>query len=151
MARQRILLAIFLPGSTRPIPDRCRQPDRRGLTDPAQVPRLVKLLHASGDNTNALAIAALGTAKMANGNEDTFDSSYSKMTSQVGIEASQNQLAQTGAQDAVTQLQNLRDGQDGVSIDQEMINLIQYQKGFQASAKFLTTVDQMMDSLLASK
>lgn len=123
------------------------------ITDSSQVAAAGSGSTASavGDNTNALAIAALGTAKKANNNEDTFDSFYGKMTSSVGIEASQNQLALSGAQDAVTQLQNLRDGQDGVSIDQEMINLIQYQKGFQASAKFLTTVDQMMDSLLASK
>jgi flagellar hook-associated protein 1 FlgK len=32
-----------------------------------------------------------------------------------------------------------------------MINLIQYQRGFEASAKLLTTVDEMMDTVLSLK
>jgi len=32
-----------------------------------------------------------------------------------------------------------------------MIDLIQYQKGFEASDKYLSTVDEMMDTLLSLK
>jgi flagellar hook-associated protein 1 FlgK len=45
----------------------------------------------------------------------------------------------------------MRDGIDGVSLEDEMINLMQYQKGFEASAKFLATVDEMMGTLLTLK
>ena len=38
-----------------------------------------------------------------------------------------------------------------VSLEEEMISLIQYQRGFQSSAKFLTTVDELMESLLTIK
>lgn len=103
---------------------------------------------APGDNTNAQKIADLAQSKVVNG-EDTLTDYYSKMTSTVGTASDQNQLALTGAQDSLTQLQNLRDSSDGVSIDQEMTDLIQYQQGFQASAKFMTTVNQMMDSILS--
>jgi flagellar hook-associated protein 1 len=45
----------------------------------------------------------------------------------------------------------MRDGNVGVSLEEEMIDLIQYQKGFEASAKYLSTVDEMMDTLLSLK
>ncbi len=73
------------------------------------------------------------------------------MVSTVGIEASRNDLALKGAKDATDQLQNLRDGFSGVSLEEEMIDLIQYQRGFQSSAKFLSTVDEMMNALLQLK
>ncbi|MEN8189417.1 MAG: flagellar hook-associated protein FlgK [Thermodesulfobacteriota bacterium] len=111
-------------------------------TPPAQV--------GPGDNRNALILANLDDSFLING-ADTFNAYYGKTTAKVGIEANQNQLALGGAEDAMNQLQNLRDGFAGVSLEEEMINLIQYQRGFESSAKFLSTVDEMMVSLMGIK
>lgn len=105
---------------------------------------------APGDNTNALSISALKDENAVNG-EDTFVSFYGKMAASVGIEAGQNRLSQSGAQDALTQLKNMRDGKSGVSIEEEMISLIKFQRGFEASAKLLSTVDEMMVTVLDIK
>lgn len=105
---------------------------------------------ATGDNRNALIIANLGTSTLINGT-DNFDAYYGKMTSTIGIMANQNTLALGGAEDAMTQLQNMRDGLSGVSLDKEMISLIQFQRGFESSAKFLSTVDDMMSRLIDLK
>ena len=105
---------------------------------------------APGDNTIALQIAELGNAKIVDGT-DTLVGAYSRISAQVGLEAGQNELATAANEDTMTQLQNLRDGKVGVSLEEEMINLIQYQKGFEASAKFLSTVDEMMDTILTIK
>lgn len=105
---------------------------------------------APGDNETALDIAALEITYKVNG-ADTFDNFFSKMVSSVGIEASRNDLALSGAKDATVQLQNLRDGYSGVSLEEEMIDLIQFQRGFESSAKFLSTVDEMMNALLQLK
>lgn len=105
---------------------------------------------APGDNRNALIIANLGETILINGS-DNFDAYYGKMTATVGIMANQNTLSLGGAEDAMVQLQNLRDGLAGVSLDEEMINLIQFQRGFESSAKFLSTVDEMMASLMNLK
>jgi flagellar hook-associated protein 1 FlgK len=105
---------------------------------------------APGDNTNAQEMAALGDSKVVDG-EDTLVSFYGKIASRVGIEAGQNSLSLGGAEDALVQLNNMRDGKVGVSLEEEMIDLIQYQKGFEASAKYLSTVDEMMDTLLSLK
>ncbi len=105
---------------------------------------------APGDNENALAIAALETTYLVGGT-DTFENFFAKIVSTVGIESSRNQLALKGAEDATIQLHNLRDGFSGVSLEEEMIDLIQYQRGFESSAKFLSTIDEMMNALLQLK
>ncbi len=102
---------------------------------------------APGDNTNALAISALKDQNAVN-DEDTFVSFYGKMTARVGIEAGQNRLSQSGAEDSLTQLKNMRDGAVGVSLEEEMISLIKFQRGFEASAKLLSTVDEMMGTVM---
>lgn len=106
---------------------------------------------APGDNETALAIAELEVTHHVATTADTFDNYFSKMVSSVGIEAARNDLALSGAEDATVQLQNLRDGYSGVSLEEEMIDLIQFQRGFESSAKFLSTVDEMMNALLQLK
>ena len=104
---------------------------------------------APGDNTNALSILQLEQKSMAGlGGNDTLVSYYGKIASTVGVEAARNRQAQQGHEDTLVQLQNLRDGIDGVSLEEEMINLLKYQRGFEASAKFLSTVDEMMETLI---
>ncbi len=107
---------------------------------------------ASGDNTNALAILDLEKQTSSGlGGNDTFVSYYGKIVSTLGVEAARNRQAQQGYEDSLLQLQNLRDGIDGVSLEDEMINLLQYQRSFEASAKFLSSVDDMMGTLLTLK
>lgn len=103
-----------------------------------------------GDNRNALIVSNIGEDYLIDG-VDNFGAFYGKLTAKIGIEANQNKLALGGAEDAMVQLQNLRDGLSGVSLDEEMISLIQFQRGFESSAKFLSTVDEMMNSLLELK
>ncbi len=103
-----------------------------------------------GNNETALLISDLGEQAIINGT-DTFGDYYGTITAQVGIESNMNQLALEGAEDAMVQLENLRDGLAGVSLDEEMISLIQFQRGFESSAKFLSTIDEMMASLMQLK
>lgn len=118
------------------------------LSSPDQV--AAGLSSAPGDNTIALKIAELSSAKIVDGT-DTLTGAYSRISAQVGLEAGQNELATAANEDTMTQLKNLRDGKVGVSLEEEMINLIQYQKGFEASAKFLSTVDELMETILSIK
>ena len=104
---------------------------------------------ASGDNRNALSILLLEQEQVL-GN-DTFVSFYGKIASTVGVEAARNRQAAQGYKDSLVQLENMRDGVDGVSLEEEMINLLKYQRGFEASARFLSTVDEMMATLMTLK
>lgn len=115
----------------------------------AQAPTPPDLV-APGDNRNALILSDLDESYLING-IDNFNSFYGKITASVGIETNQNMLSRQGAEDSVVQLENLRDSLAGVSLEEEMIELIQFQRGFESSAKFLTTVDEMMDTVLSIK
>ena len=105
---------------------------------------------APGDNRNALLMSNLGDQIAINGT-DSYSSFYARITSRIGIESNQNELSLGGAEDAVNQLENLREGFVGVSLEEEMISLIQYQRGFESSAKFLSTIDELMDSIINLK
>ncbi|GAB6192646.1 flagellar hook-associated protein FlgK [Desulfocastanea catecholica] len=105
---------------------------------------------APGDNSNALTLSNIGDNYLIGG-VDNFNSLYGKVAAKVGAESNQNQLSLKGAQDALVQLENFRDGLVGVSLEEEMISLIQFQRGFESSAKFLSTVDEMMSTILNIK
>jgi flagellar hook-associated protein 1 FlgK len=114
--------------------------------DPGPPPGTV----APGDNRNALILSNIGDNYLIGGS-DSFNSLYGKMAAKVGVESNQNQLSLKGAEDALNQLENFRDGLVGVSLEEEMISLIQFQRGFESSAKFLSTVDEMMITVLDIK
>lgn len=119
-----------------------------GLT---QANQLAAGLGASpGDNRNALQFAALVNKKAIGGSE-TFTGFFANLATRLGTEIQQNKLTLQGSQDALVQLENRRDSSAGVSLEEEMINLIKFQKSFEASAKMLSTVDEMMDTLLSLK
>lgn len=105
---------------------------------------------APGDNRNALLMADIGEQISIDG-IDNYNSFYARITSRIGVESNQNELSRGGAEDSVNQLENLRDGFSGVSLEEEMISLIQFQRGFESSAKFLSTVDELMDSIINMK
>ena len=46
-------------------------------------------------------------------------------------------------------LQSRRDQLSGVSIDEEVTNLIRYQRGYEASARIITVADSLLESLLS--
>ncbi|HDR47171.1 MAG TPA: flagellar hook-associated protein FlgK, partial [Geoalkalibacter subterraneus] len=104
-----------------------------------------------GDNRNALDIAALADDLTVMDGDDSFTGYFSKITSKVGIEAARAQTSAQGLEDAMVQIRNMRDATVGVSLEEEMVDLMQYQKGFEASAKFLAVVDELMESLLTLK
>ncbi|MGM0454030.1 MAG: flagellar hook-associated protein FlgK [Thermodesulfobacteriota bacterium] len=103
-----------------------------------------------GDNENALDIYSLSEEKAVEG-EASFVDYYGRMASSVGTETKKNAMAKGGAEDTVTQLENMRDSVSGVSIEQEMINLTKFQKGFEASSRYVRTIDEMLGTILAMK
>jgi len=114
--------------------------------DPGPPPGTV----APGDNRNALILSDIADNYLIDGSDD-FNSLYGKIVGKVGVESHQNQLSMKGTKDALVQLENFRDGLVGVSLEEEMISLIRYQRGFESSAKFLSTVDDMMGTLIEMK
>jgi flagellar hook-associated protein 1 FlgK len=99
-----------------------------------------------GDNTNALKLAALQNATTISGT--TFNGYYDDMVSQVGLDVKSSGNTVTQDQAFSNQLSTLRDSNSGVSLDEELTNLVQYQHSYQASSKLITTATAMMDTVL---
>ncbi|MEI7816623.1 MAG: flagellar basal body rod C-terminal domain-containing protein, partial [Desulfuromonadales bacterium] len=78
----------------------------------------------------------------------SFSSYFGSLVSQVGLDvlSSKNTVAQDEA--FTKQLTTLRESNSGVSLDEELTNLVKYQRSYQASAKLVSTVTEMMDMVL---
>jgi flagellar hook-associated protein 1 len=95
---------------------------------------------AAGGNDVAIAIAGLAGG--------TADQSYAALVAQVGSAVAGANTQQTNSQALVTAVDNQRQSTSGVSLDQEMTNLMTYQRGYEASARALTTMDAMLQQLI---
>jgi flagellar hook-associated protein 1 FlgK len=102
-----------------------------------------------GDNGNAIAIANLQEALTMNGSTTTFGAYYDSMVSDAGLAVQQATSYYDHQSQMVLQVENYRESISGVSIDEETVNLIKYQKAYQAAAKLINTADEMMETILA--
>jgi flagellar hook-associated protein 1 FlgK len=93
-----------------------------------------------GGNDVAQAIAGLAGG--------SADQAYAALVAQVGSGVQGATNVQTNSQAIVTAVENQRESVSGVSIDQEMANLMTYQNGYDASARALTTLDAMLQTLI---
>lgn len=106
---------------------------------------------AVGDNAVALALAQLASQKHAGLSNQTFSESYSRTVAAFGQAIASTNSALSD-QDAVeSMLLRQRDAISGVSLDEEMTDLMKFQKAFDASAKLIATVDEMLDTVLNMK
>jgi flagellar hook-associated protein 1 FlgK len=106
--------------------------------------------HPPGDNSNALLLADLGEAAVGPGGL-TFSDAYQKLVTNIGLDADEAGDKQTYYQGLVDQFTELRDSVSGVSLDEELTNLIKYQRAYQAAAKMVTTADELLQTLLSLK
>ena len=106
---------------------------------------------AAGDNQNALALAQLAQTKYAALNNQTFNQSYGQTVAAFGQELSSVNNKLSDQQTIENMLLRQRDSIGGVSLDEEMTDLTRFQKAFAASARLITTVDEMLETLVNMK
>ncbi|MFC4777819.1 flagellar hook-associated protein FlgK [Paenibacillus sp. GCM10023252] len=82
---------------------------------------------------------------IANG---TIDSFYQSMLGQLGVQAQEATRQYMNQQDIVTQVESSRQSVSGVSLDEEMSELIKFQHAYSAAARFMTTVDETLDKVI---
>lgn len=106
--------------------------------------------HAVGDNRNALALAALENAPT--GSEGlTIAERYQQLVMTLGLEAQQADSQKNFFQGLVEQLTQMRDAVSGVSLDEELTNLVKFQRAYQAAARLVSVADELYQTLLAIK
>src|SRR5207249_8310350 len=101
-----------------------------------------------GDGSNLLRLAALrDNPLLANGNA-TFSQFYADLTADVGSRVQDLDQRQSAQEVVGNRLQAEQQSVSGVDPNEELTRLLQFQRSFQYSAKFLTVVHDTLDDLL---
>ncbi len=118
----------------------------RVMAEPNQVSTGKDLV--PGDNQVALSIAQLQTTPTMQDDTMTFDEFYNGILADVGLRIERTQIEKEHQDNLLAQFQAIRDSVSSVNMDEEVTDLVQYQKAYEASAKFVSTVDQMMETVI---
>ncbi len=103
---------------------------------------------APGDNRIALEIAELKQERvLSNGTQSLIDY-LNSVVSEVGMGAKEAHDNVVNHESLINQFQNLRDSTSGVSLDEEFISLTKFQRGFQAGARVIATVNDLFETLI---
>lgn len=120
--------------------------------DIADNPNLIAAASAGeslpGGSNNAVLIAELQNDTLMNGGNATIDDFYNSLASQVGGDVAQAQVNSDHQSTVSLQLATYREEISGVSLDEEMIGLVQYQSAYNAAAKLVSAVDEMLATLI---
>ena len=100
-----------------------------------------------GDSRNAVEIASL-EYELNMGGTQSYNDYYGAIVRDTGNEVLKADAYYNHQSDMMVQLENQRESVSGVSLDEEMINLIKFQNAYTAAAKMITTADEMMQTVL---
>jgi flagellar hook-associated protein 1 len=117
------------------------------ITDPALI-AAAAVGAGVGDNTNAKLLAGISEENLFGGSTETATEYYAQLLYRIGMD---EKTAEDGVQtqtDLLEQLKNQRASSSGVSLDEEAINIIQYQKAYQASSRLANVLDTLSQEIL---
>ena len=101
-----------------------------------------------GDNRIALEIAKLQTRPTMRDETMTFDEYYNGVLTGMGLKIQRNNTEQAQQESMVKQFKEIRSSISSVNMDEELADMMQYQKAYEASARFINTVDKMMETVI---
>lgn len=102
-----------------------------------------------GDGGAAAALAALADTKVSEVGGMTLQQYHQRLVADVAVWTSAAADTAAGGRIVRESLSAQRESISGVSLDEEAVNLIRYQRAFQGSARFITVVDELLDTLLS--
>jgi flagellar hook-associated protein 1 FlgK len=124
------------------------------VTDPVQVAAAIDDgssatgFAGSGDGRNALAMAQIKTQAFASlGNANVMDY-FNGVVSKLGIDAQSYENTTKSQSSQVNTMETARQAVSGVDIDSETIDLMRYQRAFEATSKVLKTLDEVMQNII---
>jgi flagellar hook-associated protein 1 FlgK len=141
-------IAFFTPIDVSVTEDVARQ-IQVNIQDPRQIAAAQEADALPGDNRNALALAGVRESKVLEGGTTSLGGFYQTLVAEVGSavqEATRSGEAKKAVYESMKQYQ---DSISGVSLEEEEIRLLAYQHAYQAAAKFMSVVDDLLEDLLA--
>jgi flagellar hook-associated protein 1 FlgK len=82
------------------------------------------------------------------GNTTTFDDFYNSLVSDVGGAVQASTVRMNHQSELMNLLDSYREEISGVNLDEEMINLVKFQHAYDAAANLISTVDEMMATII---
>lgn len=102
-----------------------------------------------GDTRNAQAISELRYGRFMQSGSLTINEFYGSMVGTLGIRTQEADTLEQNYSLLVTQLENARQSVQGVSLDEEVTNMIKYQRAYEAAARVITFVDSALQTVIS--
>ena len=112
-----------------------------GLSDTGRQP-------PGGDNRAAADIAQLRHRPVLSGRSATFDDWFSLAAADIGLKGEVASQTMDSQKLVMQELEILRQSNSGVNLDEEFAEMIKFQHGYNAAARFITNIDQMLDTII---
>lgn len=125
-----------------------------GTKDGTNAVNLSSLFNLASQNVSSTATVKYnGTTVDMNSrsiNDISLNAYYQSVMSQLGTDAASVDTKESAQDDLITQIVNWRSSTSGVDWNEELTNMITFQKGYSACSRCLTTMDEMLDRLINS-
>lgn len=102
----------------------------------------------AGDGRAAVEIASIRNTKVMIGHERTLDDYFADSVTNVGLKGEQSENNLKSHMAIMDDLRTMRDSISGVNIDEELSDIIKFQHGYNAAAKFVTIWDSLIDTVI---
>ncbi len=121
------------------------------LSDPSKLALSSTRAGVPGNNQNGLALVALQSKALTGLNNTTLSDAYRKTATDLGVASQVASQRLDGEQIRYEQLQTFHAQVSGVSLDEELVNLLKYQRAFEAASRMIVAADEMMSTLISLK
>lgn len=105
--------------------------------------------NAAGDNRNALQLAALQNTKTMLGGTASYQDTFNQLVSYVGNRTRELQVTGAAENTLLAQSITAQQGESGVNLDEEAVNLIRYQQAYQAAGKVMQIASTLFETVLS--
>ena len=102
-----------------------------------------------GNNVNALALVDIQTTRQSTLGNVTLNDYQAITAGNVGSTTAEVQSSKTEKEAELEQAKSLREGVSGVSLDEELTNLLSFQRFFEASARLITVADTLLGTVIS--
>ena len=102
----------------------------------------------SGDGRAALDIANLRNNNIMIGKHRSFDDYFASTTAEIALKGEQAGISLDSSTLILKNDLDFQQSISGVNMDEEMADMIKFQHGYNAAAKFISQIDQMLDTII---
>jgi flagellar hook-associated protein 1 FlgK len=119
-----------------------------GISDKDKIAAASSNTDLPGDNSKALQIVQLSQNNISDLDSTTFEGYYTGIVSNIGVMSKAASDSYTYDENLLFELEKKREAVSGVSMDEEAVNLIRYQRSFEAGARILKVTDELLEMVI---